>query len=244
MQPSNRRNWLGIILIALGCLFFLDNFNFFWFDLRHVIFSWHTILLVIGIVILINHKNSLAGYILLAIGLFGTARHFIPYFFDFDFGDLWPILLLVIGLWMILRRKEPSRARTHNNPLYTGPMAQTQETTQSQDILDEVCIFTSINKVIHSENFRGGKISIVFGNVKLDLNNSKLAPGNNILEVDIIFGEAKISVPSNWKVLINESSVFGGFNDKRFINVDEMEKTEGVLVIKGSNIFGSGQILN
>ncbi|MCX6174113.1 MAG: DUF5668 domain-containing protein [Ignavibacteriales bacterium] len=241
MQTSNRRIWLGIILIALGSLFFLDNLNFFWFDMRHAIFSWHTIFLILGIVILINHKNSLAGYIFLIIGLFGTARHYIPFFFDFDFGDLWPLILLVIGLWLILKRRGP--LHVHSTQFNVGS-TQTQGTEYSQDIIDETCVFTSCNKIIHSENFKGGKISIVFGTLKLDLNDSKLATGNNILEVDIIFGEAKIRVPQNWKVLINESSIFGGFNDKRFINLEEMGKSEGVLVIRGSNIFGSGQITN
>ena len=240
MQTSNRRIWLGIILIALGSLFFLDNFNFIWFDLRHTIFSWHTIFLIIGIVILINHKNSLAGYIFLIIGLFGTARHFIPVLFDFDFGDLWPILLLVIGLWLVLKKREP--VRTSNFQYHVNNM-KSQGSVFSQDILEEVCVFSSCNKIIHSENFQGGRIETIFGGTKLDLTNVKLAPGENTLEVTTIFGGCELRVPQGWKVLVNVTSVFGGFDDKRFTTFDPAQSSEGILVIKGVAIFGGGELL-
>ncbi len=240
MQTSNRRIWLGIILIALGSLFFLDNLNFFWFDLRHTIFSWHTIFLIIGIVILINHKNSLAGYIFLIIGLFGTARHFIPFLFDFDFRDLWPILLFVIGLWLILKRREP--ARMHNTQFNVGS-TQTQGAIYSQDILDEVCVFNTCKKVIHSENFMGGRITTIFGETKLDLTNVKMATGENTLEITTIFGGCNLRVPQGWKVLLNVTSIFGGFDDKRFAPFDPAQNSEGILVIKGVTIFGGGELL-
>ena len=240
MQTSNRRIWLGIILIALGSLFFLDNLNFFWFDIRHAIFSWHTIFLIIGIVILINHKNSLAGYIFLIIGLFGTARHYIPFFFDFDFGDLWPLILLVIGLWLILKRRDhvhSSRTQYHINNM------QSPGQDFSQDIIDEVCIFNTNNKIIHSENFRGGKITTIFGGIKIDFTNVKMAPGENTLEITTLFGGCSMRVPQGWKVLLNVTSVFGGFDDKRFAPFDPAQSSEGILVIKGVTIFGGGELL-
>lgn len=245
MQTSNRRIWLGIILIALGSLFFLDNLNFFWFDMRHTIFSWHTIFLIIGIVILINHKNSLAGYIFLIIGLLGTARHFIPFFFNYDFGDLWPIILLFIGLWLILKRNG-SPAMHHTN--FAPGTASSQTDSQSQtssglyDSIDEVSVFNSVKKIITSQNFRGGKVTSIFGSVKLDLTNAKLVPGDNILDVTCIFGGVNIRVPQDWKVAVNVTSAFGGFDDKRFASYNT-QTSEGVLVINGAAIFGGGELL-
>lgn len=239
MQTSNRRNWLGIILIALGILFFLDNFNFFWFDMRHIIFSWHSVFIIIGIVILINHKNSIAGYIFLIIGLYGTARHTIPFFFDFDFSDLWPILLFVIGLWLILKKREPSPV---HDAQFNSSSTSTQGTAFSQDILDEVCIFNSCNKIIHSDNFKGGRITTIFGGTKLDLTNVKMLTGENTLEITTIFGGCELRVPQGWKVLLNVTSVFGGFDDKRFVPNDYTQSSEGILVIKGVTIFGGGEL--
>jgi len=240
MQPSNRRTWLGVALVILGSLFFLDNFNFFWFDIHHAIFSWHSIFLIIGIIILINHKNSLAGYIFLIIGLFGTMRHYVPFFFDFDLGDLWPILLLAIGLWMVLKRREPSRL---HNIQFNVESAQSQWNVNTQDIIDETCAFTSCNKIIHSENFKGGRVTTIFGGAKIDLTKVKMAPGENTLEITTIFGGCNLRVPQDWKVLLNVTSIFGGFDDKRFAPFDSSQSSDGILVIKGVAIFGGGELL-
>ena len=50
-QNSHGRIWLGAILIIVGTLIFLRNFNFEFLDIN--IFSWPFIMLIVGIVIII-----------------------------------------------------------------------------------------------------------------------------------------------------------------------------------------------
>jgi len=196
-------------------------------------------MLIIGIVLLINHKNSLAGYILIAIGLIGTLRHTIPFFFDFDFGDMWPIFLLLIGAWLIFRKNGSS----HNDGRIHFEKGWQPEFDQSPaDFVKIDCVFNSSNRIVHSDNFRGGDITSIFGDIKLDLTNAKLAPGINTLKVDTIFGGVRIRVPQDWKVQLNITSVFGGFDDKRY-NIST-ESQEGTLIINGSAIFGGGKSIN
>lgn len=243
MQSTSGRIWLGTILIALGGLFLLDNFGFPWFesfDIHHLIFSWHSIFLIVGIILLANHRSNVVGYILLGIGLFGTLRHFVPFFFNLDFGDLWPAIFLIIGLWLILRRNEKPTIR-HENSATGG--SQPHTTTQAYDYIDEVSVFNSINKIIFSENFRGGKVTTFFGGTKLDLTNAKLSHGEVALEVTTLFGGTHIRVPQNWKVLLNVTSIFGGFDDKRFAQINTTESSEGILIIKGVTLFGGGELL-
>ncbi len=76
---SNGRIWLGAALIILGSLFFLRNFHFNMFNFN--IFSWPFLLLVIGIVVLVNHKDSLFGLILIVVGGVGIASNY----FDISF---------------------------------------------------------------------------------------------------------------------------------------------------------------
>jgi predicted membrane protein len=240
MQTSNRRNWLGIILVVLGLMFLMDNFDFPFFHFRPFIFSWSTILLILGIIMVVNHKDHLVGYIFLVFGVIGTFHHALPYFFDFDFSDLWPIILLVVGLWMILKRNG-SNGKEHRRHF---DMHQTTASASSADYIEEDGIFNSIKRVITSENFKGGRLSSIFGECKIDLSASKLAPGENTLEVTNIFGGVTIRVPVNWRIILNTSSVFGGFDDKRFGTFDPQNASEGILVIKGSNIFGGGKLIN
>lgn len=239
MQNSNNRIWLGVVLIILGGLFVLDNFGFFYFDFHPLIFSWHTIFLIIGIVLVTNHKNSFIGYIFLGIGLIGILHH-IPYFFFLDFGSLWPLIFLALGLWLLLNRRG---SHHHSFQNMQNIQDQSQTNFSSYDYIDEVSIFNSINRTIDSENFRGGKVTTIFGGAKLNLTSAKLAPGENILDVSTIFGGVNIRVPQNWKILINVTSIFGGFDDKRFAQSTPTDESQGVLIIKGAAIFGGGELL-
>jgi predicted membrane protein len=254
MQNTNGRTWAGIIFIAIGALFLLDNFGFPWFygfDIHHMIFSWHSIFLIIGIVLIVNHRNNFLGYIFVGIGALGLLRH-LPFFSQFDFGDLWPIILLFMGLWLILRKNEKSSVHHSHFSNRGGESAekmppqgeyQSQTASNFYDYLDEVSIFNSVHKVIRSDNFRGGNITTIFGGTKLDLTNAKLSPGENNLEITTLFGGTNIRVPQNWKVILNVTSIFGGFEDKRFANIHNGETSEGILIIKGVALFGGGELL-
>ncbi|MCL4548799.1 MAG: cell wall-active antibiotics response protein [Bacteroidetes bacterium] len=243
MQTSNNRIWLGVILIVLGALFVLDNFGFFYFDFHPLIFSWHTIFLIIGIVLVVNHKNSFIGYVFLGIGLIGILHHF-PYFFFLDFGSLWPLLFLALGVWLLLNRGNSHHHEYHKIQDNIQNAAPGQQTNfSSYDLIDEVAVFNTVRRTIDSQNFRGGKITTMFGGAKLDLTNAKLAPGENSLEVSAIFGGVNIRVPQNWKVLVNVTSIFGGFDDKRFTKTTPPDESQGILIIKGAAIFGGGELL-
>jgi predicted membrane protein len=244
MNTQNKHSWIGIILVALGGLLIVDNFGIFYFDIRHLIFSWHTIMLIIGIIILSNSKSSIAGIIFVIIGLWGYATHLFPWFTDFAFGDLWPILLIIVGLSLLLKKKNGDHRRHDVNESFPSDFIKSSTTSESSnDTIDEVAIFTAIRRNILSQNFHGGKITSIFGGVHLDFSRAKMAAGENHLEIACIFGGCKIYVPREWKVIVNVTSVFGGIDDKRFV-VFEVPTSDGVLVIKGAVIFGGAEILS
>ena len=234
---TNSKNWLGIILVVLGAIFLLDNYSLLWFNIHPLFFGWHSIFLIIGIVLVVNHKNSIVGYIFLGIGLISILKH--SFFFNIDFSDLWPLILFGLGLWLILNRRE--RQIIHEKFATPGG-GQPQPASSAFDVLDEICIFNNVHRIINSTNFKGGTITSIFGSVKLDLTTAKLAPGENNLEINNIFGSLKIRVPQGWKVLVNVSSIFGGFEDKRIGLVFNTESSEGILIIKGVTIFGGGDL--
>ena len=240
MQSSNRKILLGAIFIILGGLIFLDNFGIFWFDFRHLIFSWYSVFIIIGAIILINHKNSLIGYIFLAAGLYGILKRTVPFFFDLSLSDLWPLIFLVIGLYLILKRNGNKKKYFSKYP-FIEP--DEQISTNGLDIVDINCVFNSCKRIVTTKNFKGGVITSIFGGVKLDLTNAELAPGENILEVTTLFGGCNIRVPANWKIQVNVSSVFGGFDDKRYTQLIADQTSQGVLIIKGAAIFGGGELI-
>ncbi len=244
MNTQNKHSWIGIILVALGGLMIVDNFGFLNFNIGSLVFSWHTIFFVIGIIILANSKSSIAGMIFLAIGIWGFAGHIFPWFDDLTFGDLWPIFLIIIGFSMLVKKNPPKHTKSKHTEDFPSDFIKTHtEYESTSDTVDEVAIFTSSKRYISSQNFKGGKVTAIAGGITLDFSNAKLAPGENQMEINCIFGGCKIYVPRGWKVIVNVTSVFGGIDDKRFVNF-EVPTSDNILVIKGAVIFGGSEIFS
>jgi len=244
MSAQNKHSWIGIILVAIGGLLIINNFGVFDFNIKHVIFSWHTIALIVGIIILSNSKSSIAGLIFILVGAWGYLGHLFPWFDDLVFSDLWPIILIIVGLSLLFRKKNVKHNACKMKEDFPSDFIKSStESEISTDAIDEVAIFTSSRRYIHTQNFRGGKITSIFGGVHLDFAHAKLAPGENELEISCIFGGCKLYIPRSWKVIVNVTSVFGGVDDKRFINF-EIPDSDGVLIIKGAAIFGGAEIFS
>jgi predicted membrane protein len=94
-----------------------------------------------------------------------------------------------------------------------------------------------------SDQFRGGKITSIFGGSKINLLYCKPVEGC-VIDVVTIFGGTKIYVPENWNVKTEVVSIFGGFEDKRGNSVISRVDQSKIVVFKGSAIFGGGEIIS
>ncbi len=239
MPQRNGKVWIGIIFILFGIMFLLDNTNFFAFNLHHIFFSFPMFLIIIGVIIIVHTRNSLFGYIVLGIGILTLLPRMMP-FMHIYFSDILPLIIIIIGLMILLRRKD----YTHHprNEQHGGPYHSHFD--YSGDILNDSSIFYSSRKIVRSQNFKGGKITSFFGGSSIDFSQAKLAEGSNILDLAVIFGGVHFQVPSNWKVVINATTIFGGFEDKRYLTSPAAELSEGTLVISGFILFGGGKLEN
>ena len=95
-----------------------------------------------------------------------------------------------------------------------------------------------------SDNFKGGRLTSIFGGSEINLTNCKLAEGKNVIDVFMVFGGNVLIVPPDWSIKIEVVSIFGGFSDKRHNFTDESKKENKELYIKGMAIFGGGEIKN
>ncbi len=227
----DKRITFGIILIIIGGIFLLSTLDIIDFQASRIIFSFPFILLVMGILIMVNSAKKVLGGILAGVGFIWLLPKIYP---QIDYGPnlIVPVLLIALGIYMIIKH---SQKKTESESIVSGDALK-------KDTIDDVAIFGGGNKVIYSDNFRGGNITAIFGGSEIDLSNCKLAEGTNVLDIVAIFGGSTIIVPKDWNIQLNVTPMFGGFSNKsvKLPNV-EIDKTR-ILIVKGIAIFGGGEV--
>lgn len=234
-MPDNssldKRVLLGGILIFLGGIFLLDTMDVLHFRFAYVVFSWPFIMLVIGLFVLINTEKKFLGGVLSGIG----ALFLIPRIFpeiDYDSGIIIPIFLIILGAYIILKRRKADPASVFNS----------DSSRVNKDKIDDVSIFGGGTKIISSSNFQGGNVTAIFGGSEINLMNCQLADGDNVLDVLCVFGGTTVIVPKEWNVVINVTSILGGFSNKAIRNPSIVIDQSKTLHIKGLAMFGGGEV--
>lgn len=230
---SNSRLILGLLLITLGVLYFLDNIDVISFDFGHVIFSWPMFFTVIGLIILINARNKFFGTLLLLIGLFFLVPKIFPEL-HYNSGIIWPIIIIILGISILLKTGR------HWHEGSTGFFSGKKQI--NLDKFDEVAVFGGGDKMIRSDNFQGGNLLAIFGGFEIDLSQCKLAEGDHYIDVLAIFGGATLIVPKEWNVRVDVLPIFGGFGKKGYrLSESDVDRSKS-LIVKGVVIFGGGEI--
>ena len=233
MKTNNKnigRANLGLLFIAVGITFILYRLDLIPDSISHVVFSWQMLLIGIGAFNLINKKYTPA-IILITIG----AIFMVPEIIDIDYSIrrlFWPIALVMVGIVLILRRNKGFEKYDITN-IQPG----------NTDYIDHSSIFGGNKLICNSRNFKGGRVTSIFGGSEVNFQQTKISANTATIDVFTMFGGSKFLVPQGWNVKIDIVSIFGGFNDKRFMTADNQDEG-GTLVLKGFAIFGGGDVRN
>lgn len=226
---SNKRAVLGIILVLVGAALIAFNLNLFSFGIRTIIFSWQMILIVIGLVFLISKENKTVGWILLAIGGFFLIPEIMNIPYSWGWRRLfWPLIFIIVGILILFRG---SRHYRRNNG-----------ETLDEDSIDDLSMFGGGQRMITSQNFKGGKVTSIFGGSQFNFKGASLAKGRNVIDVLCLFGGSKFIVPRDWDIKVEITSIFGGFSDKRVPDPNVVYDPSKQLVFEGVVIFGGGEV--
>lgn len=214
--------WAGVVVLCIGLFFFLDRLDL---SLPHWVISWPMLVIVIGFVMGVKRKFQGAGwFIVTLVGTVFLVNEIVP--FDWNIHRyLWPLIMIVIGIYMIGRAA--TRKQQYDQIIEAG--------STSDDYLQATTIFSSSNKVILSKNFKGGNVTTTFGGTELNFMGADIQ-GEAVLDITTLFGGLEIMVPSNWDVKMDVNTIFGGFEDKR--GVQPMQNSGKTLIIRGSCTFG------
>lgn len=149
---------------------------------------WGALLILLGVGILLDNLGALD--------------------FEQTFRDYWPLLLILWGISVILkRRRSPSPSSTQ--PPTGASAAGSASSVATSDLLHQSNVFGDIVTKVTSQAFRGGAVSTVFGNCDLDISDTAFASGDHELRVHGVFGDSTITLPQNAAVSVSAHSLFG-----------------------------------
>lgn len=229
----NRRVIIGTIFLIIGAVLTLDNLNIFNFNLPDYVLRWHTFLIVVGIFMATVREKLGFGVTLMIIGGIFLLQDMADYYWwDFDFRDifrLWPLVFVAIGASLIFKK---SQHKDYEKKNIKGDM----------DYVDELAVFGGVERTVTSKEFKGGKLTSIFGGTDLNLINADLSQGTNILDVFILFGGCDIRVPSDMNVKVKVTAIFGGFSDERKMIAENDANNGKELIVQGMVLFGGGSV--
>jgi predicted membrane protein len=225
---QNRRNLIfaGILIIGAGKLWLFHEMGLF--NLPEWMFSWKTFLIAFGLIIgLMTRFKEWFWMVPVSIGTIFLLGD-IPGI-EFDVRKYaWPIIIILFGTFLLVRafmKRGPNRG--WNNSCIVDSQG-------GEDNIDLVSIFGGHKRKLFSKHFKGGEVVNIFGGTELDLSQADIQ-GTVVIDNTNVFGGMKITVPANWEVRTEMTSIMGGTDDKR--TTREIDHTK-VLVLTGVCIFG------
>lgn len=215
------------------------------------VFTWPMLLIVIGLFTGIKSRfHNPGSFILILIGGVFLIDQSVPGIDLHNF--IAPIILIGLGILFILRPRRHSfghlkRARWERRMQFEGPdhRFKTEDTGTSPDTeeyLDVHAVLGGVKKNVQSKNLKGGEIVCFMGGAEISFMQADIQHPIS-LEINTVFGGAKLIIPGNWEVQTEISAVFGGVEDKRNFQ-NQNPDPEKKITLKGSCLFGGIEINN
>jgi hypothetical protein len=112
--------------------------------------------------------------------------------------------------------------------------------TAFMDRINESVIFSGVNRRLMTKNFQGGKATVLFGGLDLDLTQVDFT-GVVTLDLEVGFGGVKLIIPPHWDVRTEVSNIAAGLEDKRMFREGGVDPNK-VLILKGTLLFSGLEI--
>lgn len=216
----------GLVLLVLGIVLLLDNLHLIYFDLGDFISNWWPAILILLGVNELFKNNRTGGWFLIGFGvvLLLKINHFI------DGSMLFAGVLILVGIIMLIR---PGRGSFR-----VWPASSEHE----KNGIDLSAVFSESRENVTSDKFTGGNIQAIFGKMLVDLRGVKIADGRCRLNVEIVFGRARLVVPPGIRIEITGTPVFGRI-DNQLVN-NPKDENSAIMEIHVDIVFGNLEIHN
>lgn len=136
--------------------------------------------------------RKVIGWIVLVIGLLFLLENVFPEFSTWRFiGNLWPLILILIGLYIIVNRGR-----------FSGAASGADRERRSRFIGE-------LKASYRGDEIGDVNVSLFVGELSIDLAGARLLPGENRLDASFGIGETTIYVPASFPVRVTAQALAG-----------------------------------
>ncbi|TMQ67884.1 MAG: hypothetical protein E6K80_14810 [Candidatus Eisenbacteria bacterium] len=220
------RMTLGLIVIALGTMWTLDNLGLI--ESEPILRWWPTLLIAFGVAKLFGigtYRHLAAGAVFTLLGVWLLAGGL--GIRGLDLSLMWPLILVVVGVLLVFRSRRA--------PQVAGPGED-----QSSRV-NTFSFWSGCTRKISSQSFRGGEVTAVMGGAKLDLRQARPVPEGAVIDVFIWWGGIELLIPEDMKVVLEGNVLMGGIEDRSKAPPADSAKT---LILRGVVLMGGIDIRN
>jgi len=234
---------LGFLVVAAGTVLLLKSLGV------HINIDvwkfWPLLVIVAGLSKIVTTKGKRhiwSGLVFTAIGTLFLLNNLGQIKFWFD--DLWPILIILVGLEIIRHslfgKSKKSGSCCGNSEEFKAFFTKGEKLPIDKDFFNISAFLGSAEHVYDQKDFKGGKVSGVLGGIVIDLRDAEMAEDTATIFVSGFMAGIEIYVPNTWKVTVDGSSFMAAFENKTKTTGD----AEKELIIKGSAFMAGIEIKN
>jgi hypothetical protein len=125
----------------------------------------------------------------------------------------------------------------------SGPVGPPAGDSGDGAYLNEFAIMGGGDRIVRSQDFRGGEVTAIMGGFGIDLRGAVIAGDSATVNVFTLWGGVDLKVPEEWNISISGVPILGVFtnNARAFRQGDAAAKT---LFVKGVAIMGGVEVKN
>lgn len=254
---------LGMILIVLAVLLFLNNIGFTFFG---AIFShWPLAMIAVGAYLIYTaRRKGLTGrsvgvlpYALITVGILAALGKY--GFLRLSLGVLLvPLALFFVGLHLFRsqnsgrREKNPGDHKMNILVDLAGdepaapvrPDAQHTQSTGQDNRIDVFTLLGGGNYSTRSNDLVNGNIVCILGGAEIDIREADTRLDEIQLDVLAFMGGVELKIPPNWQVSVKAVPFLGGITNRTTCLAEKMGLPKRHLVITGLACMGGIEIRN
>ena len=220
---------LGLIVIALGVLFMLDNLGLA--SAGDTLRWWPALIVLLGVSLMTGwgrRPHLASGALFTIIGALMLLHNLD--LVHVAIWDLWPVLLILVGAALVT-----GTFRRHR--LQRPPRAS----EDSSATLNAVAYWAGLSRKVVAQDFRGGEVTAVMAGQEIDLRPTRLADGRAVIDLFVWWAGVELRVPEDWTVSVEAQPILGAVVDETRAPIGE---TRGTLVLRGLVVMGGVEVKN